>query len=292
VKGIARTFIDATLYAARQKLLVPLRNSLWARRKKPFVFRGEKGLRFHLIPPQMIDGEIYAHGIYERQLLHLLHQKLSGRVMLDIGANIGNHALFLADRFQQTICFEPNPVVVERLKRNIALNKRGDIIVHEVGLSDQNADLPFHSNSTGNLGGGSFVHEQFPVSDVLPVRIGDEVLAEVRGVDFIKLDVEGLEIQALRGLTRTITRDKPVIVFEYDGTRSNPGRWQEFKSALPDYRFTEMKTSEGSGLAKFKAALQRGITPRLVLLDQPEPRFYEAVFAFPTQRAAQKFGVK
>jgi FkbM family methyltransferase len=291
VTSSIRLVIEAVRYSAKQKLVAPLRRLLWGRRKKPFVFRAEKGLRFHLIPPEMIDGEIYAYGIYERQLLHLLHDRLSGRVMLDVGANIGNHALFLADRFEKTICFEPNPVVVERLKRNVALNGRQDIDVYAIGLSDKNAELPFHNQTTGNLGGGTFVHTQFPVSDVLPVRVGDEILAAVRGVDFVKVDVEGFEIQAIRGLGQTIRRDKPIIVFEYDELRGEPGRWESLKAVLPGYCFAEVQALPGSGFSKLRAATKLGVEPRLARLDRPKQPFYEAVLAFPNDSCARRFGV-
>lgn len=231
----------------------------------------------------MIDGHIYADGIYEPRLIDYLSLHVRGRTMLDIGANIGNHALSLSKNFEDVHCFEPNPLVVERLEENIALNGIA-VAVHPVGLGDEDVKLPFHSNITGNLGGGSFVHTQFPVSDILPIRHADDYLEThgIRNVDFIKLDVEGFEPRVLRGLCRTIVRDRPIIAFEYDGQRGDPAVFHEIKAALPGYRVDDLLSFEGkSGLGKVVSALKGGIALAPAPINQPQARFYEALLARP-----------
>ena len=197
---------------------------------------GVDGLKFRLHPPEHIDGSIFTEGLYELNELRFIRRRFRGRTMLDIGANIGNHSLYLAPNFKDIHAFEPNPITADRLRQNIELN-RAAIHVHEVGLGDADAKLEFRSSDTGNLGGGSFTATRFPVSHCLQVVQGDGYIADrgIRNVDFIKLDVEGFELKVLDGLAKTIERDRPVIVMEYDGRRGS--QWTRLRSALPGYGF-------------------------------------------------------
>lgn len=145
--------------AVNRGLIQPIRKLRWSRKKNPFRFTGLNRSIFHLYPDQFIDKYIYTEGIYERRVLDFLDQMLpTGGVMLDIGANIGNHAIFLRNKFSQIHCFDPNPIAVERLAANIDLNGESDrIVVHPVGLGDEDSDLYFHVERGSNLGASHFV---------------------------------------------------------------------------------------------------------------------------------------
>lgn len=269
-----RNVAELVAYAWRQKVTVPQRWRRWKSLREPFVHTGENGLRFKLYPPELIDGYIYADGVYERRLLQFLSRRFSGRTMLDVGANIGNHALYLAQNFQTIHCFEPNPITVARLRDNVALNGlEGKIEIHPVGMGDRQASLPYRSNTTGNLGGGSFVGEWFPVSDVLPVVRGDDYIESnrIRDVDFIKVDVEGSEPCVLGGLKKTIERDRPVIIFEYDGRHFS---FEEIRKHLSCYYFVEpVKKNRIFSIDRDPSSI-----------GEPEPRYYEAILALPQER--------
>jgi protein-L-isoaspartate O-methyltransferase len=75
---------------------------------------------------------------YEQDLLRTLGQFAQrSSIVLDIGANIGNHVLYFAlVRGSTVYAFEPNPIAAEYLRTNIERNGAGDVRVHEVGLSD------------------------------------------------------------------------------------------------------------------------------------------------------------
>lgn len=139
-----------------------------------------------------------------------------GGTFVDIGANIGNHSLFVAAFCQpgRIIPFEPNPLAYKLLVANVALNGFHDLfdLRHVgLGLSDTKATGFAMSEQRKNLGGARM---QAGEGDIQTVT-GDEALEGVTP-DFLKIDVEGMEMMALRGLTETIKRASPTILIEVD----------------------------------------------------------------------------
>ena len=214
-----------------------LRKYLFSRKTRPFIHRAARGLKFRLVPGEYIDREIYVEGIFEIYELHFA-KRFGGGVLLDIGANIGNHALFLSQNFTETHCFEPDPTIAARLRENAGLN-RIPLHIHEVGLGDADALCPFAPGTGGNRGQGSFVRSGAETPLTLPVRIGDDYLAErgIRDIALIKIDVEGAELAVLRGLQRTIREFAPPIILEFDGT-ANPA--EPLQQLLDGYSLFEI----------------------------------------------------
>ncbi|WP_170958936.1 FkbM family methyltransferase [Magnetospirillum sp. 15-1] len=140
-------------------------------------------------------------------------------VFLDIGANVGHHSLFMAAHARQVHAFEPWTVAADAIRRKIALNGTANITAHPVGLSDHAHDAVYYAPTLANQGTGSFVagHSHGnQAAGPLPLVQGDAYLAEraITGISVIKIDAEGFEPMILKGLSRTLCRDRPVVVFE------------------------------------------------------------------------------
>ena len=137
-----------------------------------------------------------------------------GGVFCDIGANIGNHSVY-ALRFlgaSQTITFEPNPDAYRLLISNLILNDvidRSDLSLLGLGVAGTSEGGFALAPRSGNLGATRLVRGAGGISTVTV----DAALAG-RRVDFIKIDVEGMEIDALSGATDTIARCRPPIFVE------------------------------------------------------------------------------
>lgn len=124
------------------------------------------------------------------------------------------------------------------------------------------------------------------MSELLSVRRGDDVLAAIPNVEFIKIDVEGFEAKALAGLSHIISRDRPLVVFEFDGLRNALASFEAIAACLPDYRFSEFGGLQGKGWRRILTAISQGDRSVLLPLERPQPKFYEAIFAFPSRQAA------
>lgn len=170
----------------------------------------------------VIQREHFGGAFYEPEELAIIAEFFPrGGVYVDIGANVGNHLIYICKYLHplQSIVFEPNPLAASVLELNVALNGLQwtvDLSHMKNGLSDcagkAQAIVP-----AGNLGGTRMVQSDDPAG--LTLIRGDTVLLQ-RRVDFIKMDVEGMEMQALSGLSGTIAKWRPAIFIEVDNQNS------------------------------------------------------------------------
>lgn len=160
-------------------------------------------------------------------------------VFLDVGSNVGNHAIFVSKFLHPSlvVVIEPNSVAIDILRINIALNGLESVVDAShlgVGFSDAVATASAHT-PMGNLGATKlYVHD---VADgPLPLVRGDSIL-HGRRVDFVKIDVEGMELHALRGLATTIEECRPAMFVEVDDANAT-----EFHGWLRDQHYTAVRT--------------------------------------------------
>lgn len=170
-------------------------------------------------------------GVYERPLIEFLQKReTAGWCSIDAGANVGAVTLALA-KFSgaagRVIAFEPGPPNLKRLKANLELNPELSARVRVVaqGLSDKPGTLYWEEES-GNPGNALLRASETDKTSAVPVtRIDDYLSANpVERLDFIKIDVEGMELAVLRGAAQTVAHFKPIVYFEtltrYVGMRS------------------------------------------------------------------------
>jgi FkbM family methyltransferase len=142
----------------------------------------------------------------------------AGSVVIDAGANIGNHSLFFAMvcRARQVHAFEPMRVAYSTLARNIELNGLQDtIIAHNVAVGAQAGTADLLRYVEHNTGGTVLGLDQPGFYPVVPIdSLGLERCA------FLKMDVEGGQIQALQGAAETLARCKPLIWVELRSKRT------------------------------------------------------------------------
>lgn len=164
-----------------------------------------------------IGAHINVLGRYEREeleaLIPFLSQLSKSDVVLDVGANIGNHSVFFREHFDRVICFEPNPRTASLLRLNTQAYEGVD--VRPYGLSDMDSVLTA-TVPHGNAGGAR-------IGDALQ-RAGQEVKFQVRKFDdtadaklpisLVKVDVEGHEVAAIEGMRGMLQREWPALLFE------------------------------------------------------------------------------
>jgi FkbM family methyltransferase len=169
-----------------------------------------------------VGDKIARNGLYEKEnlllLLKLLEQ-LPQAIVLDIGANIGNHTLAFATRAQAVHAFEPIPHLYEVLSGNVTRNALSHVHVHNLALSDHAGTATINMVNAGNYGASSFDKRSEGTTPVdVQLSTGDAFLNEkgISRVDFVKIDVEAHEVFVLRGLIQTLQRDLPFITMEWN----------------------------------------------------------------------------
>jgi FkbM family methyltransferase len=180
------------------------------------------GHRITVFRNDHVGDKIARHGLYEKENLLLL-LKLLGTlpkpVVLDIGANIGNHTLAFATKAHAVHAFEPIPYLCDILRTNVADNDLQHVHVHNVALSDNEGTATINMVNAGNYGASSFDKREEGTTPV-SVRLitGDAFVAaqQLARIDFVKIDVEAHEVFVLRGLMQTLRRDLPFITMEWN----------------------------------------------------------------------------
>lgn len=160
----------------------------------------------------------------EEQLLDGL--ELEGQVVYDVGGYVGMHTLFFARKVGsegRVVAFEPNPVNLTELRSNVALNGLQNVTVIASAVSDEAGTLEFVYDPVLPAR-GTLVPEiqgrlasqrstQVPVDSIDNLRAAHDLPAP----DFVKIDVEGLEDQVLRGLAETLASARPTLFVELHG---------------------------------------------------------------------------
>ncbi len=165
-------------------------------------------------------------GILEEKLVALARKRVRpDDIAFDIGSNVGAISIALADAVGdegEVHAFEPNPANYARLKANLALNPslQNRVITNNLGLGSEPGTLYWHEDS-GNPGNGNLD----PKGDVACSVVTLDSYCEnndVRKLDFMKVDVEGMELAVFKGGEKTLSRLKPIIYFETLGRFSGP----------------------------------------------------------------------
>lgn len=200
-----------------------------------------------------IAAALFANGVYEPKTIAAILERLAPEgTYLDVGANIGAIALAVAASrpTAKVICVEADPNVAEVLRRNIAENRRSNVTAVEcLAGARSEAAVNFYRAPVHNFGMGSIGPQFGAAPIVLRQRALDDVLDEIAvpAVDVLKLDIEGSELSALRGLSRRLQTGNTSVILEFSDWAEaripgqSPGDAQAFLMSL-GYRLFELAT--------------------------------------------------
>ena len=164
------------------------------------------GMRMRVHPNEVLGRRILCTGFWEPEITALFGELLSpGDVVLDIGANIGYFTLLASKLVRETgkvLAFEPQSSNRALLLENILLNGAQNVQVFAMGLADQNGEARLYRGTPRNPGLSSIRPAQNGPSERIELRRGDEIISRDlwQRVRLIKMDIEGAELSALRGL--------------------------------------------------------------------------------------------
>jgi FkbM family methyltransferase len=154
---------------------------------------------------------------YDENLLELPKLLKSGDTFVDVGANFGIYSLLgarIVGANGKVFAFEPIPKLCALLRSNAQHNDLSALTVNEMALGETSgmASLSLHADE----GRSSLRPMDGEVVGTIDVRIAtlDQEISPDLTVSVVKLDVEGFELAVLKGATRILSRDRPVILFE------------------------------------------------------------------------------
>ncbi len=163
-------------------------------------------------------GDSLGWADHEAELRPIIESLLpDGGVLLDVGAHVGHWSLRLAGCASQVYAVECNPETATTLRRNIALNDIGNVVMFEFAAWDSRTllvlDDPHHQ-----VGGGSTrTLPPHPGFDGRIQALPIDDIGELKGLDrldLVKLDVEGADLHALRGMRGLLAKHRPTLFIE------------------------------------------------------------------------------
>jgi len=155
----------------------------------------------------------------ELQLINLISKKRK-IFLIDCGCNYGFYSFYTASLSKQNfvIAVEASITTAKDFEKNLKLNKFNNIILKKLAISNiDNMTVPF--NESENDWESSLTHNEFDKKKIIKIKTQkiDTILKNKKIDDhflFIKLDIEGNELQAIEGAKNTIKKFNPIIIIE------------------------------------------------------------------------------
>ncbi len=140
-----------------------------------------------------------------------------GSAAIDVGANVGMHALVMSRQAGPeglVYAFEPSEALIRRLRENLAINGVSNVTVIAQAAGARTGVIGFIDRSAETNIGKSSVDASG--ARQVPVARLDDVVDDARPVSLIKIDVEGYELEVLRGAASVLRTHRPAVVMEFN----------------------------------------------------------------------------
>jgi FkbM family methyltransferase len=148
--------------------------------------------------------------MFRRISTWLINNKFITKNIIDLGAWIGDNSIPWAKNISGTVyAIDPSPNNCNFIKEVCLLNDISNVTVFQTGISDKQDVL----STNENIDHCSFIHGGSVIVHAVSL---DELFAEgkIVDVDYVHLDVEGMEFKVIKGMTNIINTYRPIIAFE------------------------------------------------------------------------------
>jgi FkbM family methyltransferase len=179
------------------------------------------GVVWRLDTRQYVDRELFKHGVFEPDSTRWVRRLIrTGMQVMDVGANFGYYTILLSRLVGVTgrvWAVEPSTRFRSRLLDHVKRNDCRNVSVLDFGLSDRNETLPLlESGDTATL---HWCDDRAHPENQETVRLMplDQYAkeADLRRLDFIKVDIDGHEPRFLEGADSTIRAFQPIMLLEF-----------------------------------------------------------------------------
>jgi FkbM family methyltransferase len=196
------------------------------------------GISFHLDISDYVDHFLF-FGFCDNSRNKLYSFVKSGMIIFDIGANMGDTALHFAKLIGEkgaVLAFEPDEKNYKRATRNISANEMTNISLHNIGLGHLNGTLKLYRVNSENLGMNRILNTPSDLPyKIIEVQKLDDYISKnkISKIDLIKIDVEGFEMNVLKGASGLLKTIRPLLFIEID--EENLKEQNSSTSSLIDY---------------------------------------------------------
>lgn len=182
-------------------------------------------VKMKLYLDDLLQQHIFTYGYYEKAATEMWkHCIKTAKTVVDIGANVGYYSIITAKygpKDVQIYSFEPMTQTNKRAWDNIKLNSFNNIHLQKLAVSDTVKKETIALGEEANWGGSKIVHEAVSDnvhSEQIETITLDAFVQEksIKQIDVIKMDIEGYEPFALKGMKESLTKFKPLVFIEIE----------------------------------------------------------------------------
>jgi FkbM family methyltransferase len=177
------------------------------------------GARFRLDLAESLHRDYY-FGLCDQLELRLVSRLLErGGDFVDVGAHVGLYTVSAARALRgrgRVLAFEPNPSARVRLEENVALNACSNVVVDSAAVADEAGYATLHVPREGDTSWSTLDEARVADSafvDVETTTLDAEVERRALRPAVVKIDVEGCEVEVVRGARRVLRR-RPALLIE------------------------------------------------------------------------------
>lgn len=228
-------------------------SEITSRPNVPVGVINQQGIRYEILLPDADDDHIQKRLLetgepYELDILQSMGRKIGkGDLVLDVGAHVGNHAMYLASVVRaRVLAFEPNAHLSSAMNDSLVRNNLQDLVtVQTIGLGQKKTFAHFDKSIPADPGNQTLELGQGDIEVVSLDSLGIEA-----AIRMIKIDVKGMELAVLEGGRECIERDRPILYIECrDGTS-----FRKVLNWAQHHRYTYWKTFNVVPMHLFLAA--------------------------------------
>lgn len=180
----------------------------------PKIFAQVRGFKFLVTNrTDYIQEHWLNHKFYEEKMLDYIKENYKGGNFVDVGSNVGNHAIYFSGIADTVYSFEPVLQSFNAQMDNIKLNKIKNIEIFQCALGNENKMVGLMHNIS-NMGNTKVIEEDYgdrADEFVLMYKLDD---FKLKNVKVIKVDVEGYELKVLEGAKQTLQENNAAVFVE------------------------------------------------------------------------------
>ena len=184
------------------------------------IVRLVNGMSIEVDKRDLVGDHIAYWGAWEKDAVAFVRHYLKpGMVVIDAGTHVGQYSMISSrcvGPSGQVHGFEPHPGLFNVFQRNIKRSDCRNVVSQQLALGKRAEERLLYPSAVNNLGATSFVPAGPECGNPLSVTVIrlDDYVAEhaIEGVDFIKVDVEGAELELLEGAEKTLNENYNIVL--------------------------------------------------------------------------------